>query len=153
DEAAGRDGHNTTFHLVGPPGAGRRALAESVCRQLGIPLLVADLERLIAGPVSAAEAFRLIARETLLLPAALCLEHLAAVTSDPRRSAQYLRPLLAACRSCSRLTFLIGTRSWLPPDLSPDEPFFPVPVDLPELGASRGVWQSSAAAFPLGADI
>jgi AAA+ superfamily predicted ATPase len=148
---AGR--HTTTFHLYGPAGSGKRALAETVCRRLGIPLLMVDLERLMAGPLPAGDAIRLLAREATLLPAALCLENLDAVVSDGTKRG-HVKPLLAACRSCSRLTFLIGSRSWLPPALTADEPFFAVPVDLPEFGASRGVWESSArAAAAVVADV
>jgi len=120
-------------------------VAEAVCRTLSVPLVVADLERLLAN-LSPAEAVRRLAREAMLLPAALCIENLDALIDDPGKSALHLRPLLRACRQSSRLTFLIGRRSWLPPDVTSEEPFFSVQIKLPELGASPGVWQSLSRA-------
>jgi len=146
DEPPAARRHNTTFHLFGPPGSGKRALAETVCRRLQIPLLVVDLERLLASSPVPGDAIRLLAREAMLLPAALCLENIDAILNDGAKRATHVKPLLAACRSCSRLTFLVGSRSWLPPELTAEEPFVAVPVDLPALGASQGVWESSARA-------
>jgi SpoVK/Ycf46/Vps4 family AAA+-type ATPase len=146
DEALDGGRHNTTFHLFGPPGSGKRALAETVCRRLQIPLLVVDLERLLAHAATPGDAIRLLAREAMLLPAALCLENIDAILNDSAKRATHGKPLLAACRSFSRLTFLVGSRPWVPPDLTAEEPFFAVPVDLPALGASQSVWESSARA-------
>ena len=154
DEAADGGRRNTVFYLHGAAGSGRRALAEAVCRRLRVPLVVADLERLLASP-SPADATRRLAREAMLLPAALCIEHVDALIDDPAKSALHLRPLLRACRSCSRLTFLIGRRSWLPPEVTSDEPFFSVQVKLPELGASPGLWESLArmSGAPVAGDV
>jgi len=143
DETPDSGRHNTIFHLFGSAGSGRVALAEAVCRRLRIPLVLADLERVLA-PGAPADAARLLAREALLLPSALCLENLDSLVDDPGRSAVHLRALLRACRSCSRLTFLVGRRSWLPPDVTSDEPFFSVHVKLPELSASPALWESLA---------
>src|SRR5262245_28042225 len=95
---------NTMFYLHGATGSGRRALAEAVCRRLRIPLVVADLERLLA--TSATDAAQRLAREAMLLPAALCIENFDSLIDDAAKNALHLRPLLRACRSCSRLTFL-----------------------------------------------
>jgi Winged helix domain, variant/ATPase family associated with various cellular activities (AAA) len=146
DEGPDAGRHSPMVHLFGPAGSGTRALAEAVCGRLGIPLLVADLERL------SPESVRLLAREALLLPAALCLDNFDAATHDSARAVSLLNPLLAACRTCSRLTFLAGSRSWLPPNLSADEPFFSLQVDLPELAVSQRMWEASVRAASAVAD-
>ena len=74
------------FHLSSPPGAGELALVESVCARLHLPLVVMDLERLLASSLPIEEVFRLVAREALLLPAALCFRGFDALAADAARA-------------------------------------------------------------------
>jgi hypothetical protein len=146
--AEARPQGNLTFHLVGPEGSGRRELVKSVCRGLGIPLIIADLDRVAAGPLPFAEAVRLLAREAALLVAAICFERFDAVVDDPGKGGPNLHALLETTRHSAELTFLVGRRSWLPETIEDGRPFFVVPVSLPEAAQSRAVWEAEARSLP-----
>jgi AAA+ superfamily predicted ATPase len=145
-------GAQALFHLYGPRGAGTRSIAETVCRELGVPLIVADIERILAGSQPFADAIGLLVREALLWPAALCLEHLDALLDDAVRNAPHLRSLVTAAGLSSRLTFTTGRRAWLPQPLADDRPFFGVEVRLPDSATSRTVWENCGRLLPDVAD-
>ena len=136
------------FHLHGPETSGRRALAESVCARLGVPLLAVDLERLVPGPLPLPEAIWLLAREAALLPAALCLEGFDALLADPARSAAAVPALLDAVAACSRLTFLIGRRAWLPEHPGEGPQVYGVELKAPEVAERRKAWEELGASWP-----
>src|SRR5688572_1905577 len=149
------DRHHPVFHLYGPEHAAKRAVAQEACRRLDLPLLVADLGRLLNGPVPFGEAVRLLAREALLLPAALCLENFdALLRADADKRSNDAGVLLDACRRCARLTFLLGVHPWLPETLDSSEPFFAVEVKLPDLTIRRRMWEQHADfGLPLSDDV
>ncbi|HVE82800.1 MAG TPA: ATP-binding protein [Myxococcales bacterium] len=136
------------FHLHGPPSASPRALVESVCAGLGVPLMVADLERVIAGALPLPDAIWLLAREAALLPAALCVDGFDALSADPARAALHLPPLLEALRLCSRLTFLVGRRPWIPDAAADGPPVFGVELRAPEVAERKKAWVDLGSAWP-----
>jgi hypothetical protein len=54
------------FYLSGRYGSGRQTLAKWVCHQLGLPLLVTDVRKLLEAPLPFADMVRLVCRETVL---------------------------------------------------------------------------------------
>jgi AAA+ superfamily predicted ATPase len=107
------------FYLRGPNGAGKRALARDVCGELGLPLIAADLGRLSAGAPEPGhepgEAARLLAREAVLQPAALCLsgcDRLLEGGAEGKPALETLAALGEALRLFSRVTFLLGETPW-----------------------------------------
>jgi AAA+ superfamily predicted ATPase len=107
------------FYLRGPSGAGKRALARDVCGELGLPLIAADLGRLSAGAPEPGhepgEAARLLAREAVLQPAALCLsgcDRLLESGAEGKPALETLAALGEALRLFSRVTFLLGETPW-----------------------------------------
>jgi hypothetical protein len=138
----------TILHLCGPRSSEGRSIAEAVCNKLGIALIVVDLERLLVAPARFGELLWLLAREAMLMPAALCLENFDSILVDPAKNGPHLRVLLEAIRLCSRITFLLGRDSWLPHETQDAQHFFPVNIALPEIGASRTEWENQARLDP-----
>lgn len=135
---------SVVLHLFGPRGSGKRALVERLTHDLGAALIVADLERMLADSLPFGEAIGLVAREAILLPAALCLQNVDALLADPGRGRHHFQSLLEAVRLCSRLTFLIGRGNGLPEVPLGDQPFFSVEVTPPEIEVGRRLWESQA---------
>ena len=65
-EAAGSSNEPLTFYIYGPYGAGKRSLAETIADEVGLDLIIGDVERILTGPLAFEEALRLIGREALL---------------------------------------------------------------------------------------
>ena len=136
------------FHVSGPKASGTRTIVEAVCRELGVPLLVADVERLLAGARPFADVIWLLAREAMLQSAVLCLDRFDALIDDAAGSAVHLRPLLDAVAVSSKLTFVLGTRPWRPESRTDDRSFFSIRVALPDNATSREVWEAHARLLP-----
>jgi SpoVK/Ycf46/Vps4 family AAA+-type ATPase len=139
---------STLFHLSGPPASGTRTIAEAVCRALGVPMIAADVNRLLSGSHPFADAIWLLAREAIVRSAALCLDEFDAILDDPVKSAQHLRALLDAVRLASKVSFVLGDRPWIPETQTEDQSFFGIRVTLPDNAASRDLWEAHARALP-----
>jgi SpoVK/Ycf46/Vps4 family AAA+-type ATPase len=143
---------NLLFYLHGPYGTGKRALPRAVCADLGLPLIVGDLARLLEAPRPFEESLWLLAREAALQPAALHLKGFDRIASEEEatRPARW-SGVLEALRLFSRVTFLSGERPWNPagtPDAAEAGELVDIELAVPSPAAARALWESHAAADP-----
>ncbi len=104
----------TIFHFYGPAGAGKYSLAEAVCHELGVPLLVGNLEKMLNTAGSFEEAIWILGREAAMQQAALCLENFDCLLTEDEKHLDQLRSLMQAIRIFSTVTFLLGKKTWKP---------------------------------------
>ncbi|HYL05007.1 MAG TPA: AAA family ATPase [Thermoanaerobaculia bacterium] len=143
-------------HLHGPYGAGKQALARGVCADLGLPLVAADLDRLLADPRPFEETLRLVAREAVLQPAALCLSGFHRLFGDEAAEAQQrdrVRIVFEALGAFSVLTWLIGERPWSPAGALPLDGFLDLELKPPEGAVARAVWEERLQGMVLDGDL
>jgi SpoVK/Ycf46/Vps4 family AAA+-type ATPase len=77
------------LHFFGPAGTGKRALAASLCREVGVPLLRLDLREAVARFEDFEAGLRALFRQALLCQSALFLENFDVLTGeDERRTVQ-----------------------------------------------------------------
>ncbi|MEN3334225.1 MAG: hypothetical protein V7641_3590 [Blastocatellia bacterium] len=98
------------FFFSGPHGSGKRALAEAVCRDLGLRLLVADVSRMLDAQPSFDEMVWRLGREAALQGAGLCLGEFDALLADDSRRAG-LNSLLEMMGAFSQVIFLLGNQN------------------------------------------
>jgi hypothetical protein len=132
-------------HLVvqvhGRYGTGRRSLIAYVCDRHHLRLLRVDTAKLAALPAAAfQETLRLLARESMLQPTAICLENIDSLLDEEIPSAQGLSVIAQALQTPSSLTFMIGTRPWLPEGIFRDGVFQRVALDLPQSREATHIW-------------
>jgi len=137
---------NVFFYLQGKSGQELRALVQAVCCELGLPLLTADVEIMRSGTLGFEESAWLLGREAALQSAVLCLEEADGLLAEADKRHVELKSLTDATATFSRLTFLLGSRSWNPGDLLRGQVFLPVTVPLPDFKLSRRLWQESLEA-------
>ncbi|MFD1955275.1 AAA family ATPase [Paenibacillus thailandensis] len=134
------------FYLHGPYGSGKRALAEAVCGELGMPLLVADMAamRETESFHSQEKLLFLLFREAALQQAAVCLEHADALFARDERSGRALNRLATHLRRFPRPAFLLGSQPWSPPE-SLRLPHL-LRLEMPALSRQEraAVWKSEA---------
>ncbi|MFL6274356.1 MAG: ATP-binding protein, partial [Blastocatellia bacterium] len=120
------------FFFSGPEGSGKRALAEIVCRDLGLRLLVADVSRMPDVQPAFDEAVWRLGREAALRGAALCLEAFEVLLANDARRA-CLNSLLEMMGTFSPPVFLLGNQNRNLPAPFSRAPFahlnFPIPDD------------------------
>ncbi|HEV3457691.1 MAG TPA: AAA family ATPase [Thermoanaerobaculia bacterium] len=145
------------FHLHGSYGTEKQALARAACADLGLPLVVADVDRMLADSRPFAETAWLVAREAVLQPAALCFsgfDRLFAEEQGQSPPREKLRGLLEAVQAFSRLTFLLGERPWSPAGiLSSLDGFVELALHPPAAATARSLWEERLRGEPLAAAI
>ncbi|HEX5734719.1 MAG TPA: ATP-binding protein [Blastocatellia bacterium] len=134
---------NLVFYFHGPYGAGTGSLTRSICRELGLLLIMADVERILSEPLGFKEAIRLIGREALLQPAALCLENFDLLANDDKRLSE-IKSLAEVISTFCKLTFLLGDRSWKPRELFNEHVFIDLKFSVPDENARNLLWQTLA---------
>ena len=104
------------YFLQNPCPVERRAAAEVVSREIGLPLLLVDLEALLNANLPMEMALSLAFREGLLQPAVMYVEHCDRLLTDDEKSVYGRMLLFKAIEELSWLTFLAGTSAWQPPE-------------------------------------
>ena len=146
------DAPRVTLHLRGAIGSGSGYLAECICAEMGLPLLVADIERLLGGPAPFEEALWLVAREACLQPAALAFENVDVLLAGGTVS--QWKAVLAAAHTFCRVSFLFGQQPWRLSAGSEMGIVVDVPLRPLDVGGLKHVWENRLAACPgLSGDI
>lgn len=134
------------LHVYGRYGTGRRSLTASVCENHALRLLRVDAMRLAGLPAAAfEESLRLLARESMLQPSAICLENVDPLVDEEVPTAHGLRVITQALQMSSSVTFLIGEHPWSPERTFRDGVFQTVGLALPENSEARRTWNEELA--------
>jgi AAA+ superfamily predicted ATPase len=107
------NGQGLVVHLRGPHGAGKRSMAQVLCQELKLHLLVADVDQMLReleGRFS--NAVPLFLREARLQNAAVYWTAFDALLTEPHRPA--LSPFLRELENSTGLMFLAGELPWTP---------------------------------------
>ena len=129
------------FHFGGPYGSGKRLLAEAICHELKLPLLIAEADKMPGGQVPFEEALWLLGREAVLQSAAVCIQDFDSLLADDKH-APLLKPLLEVTKTFALTVFLLGTRSWKPLGLLNDIAFIDLEIPIPDDGTRKRLWKS-----------
>jgi AAA+ superfamily predicted ATPase len=128
------------FHFSGPYGSGKRLLAEAICHEHKLPLLLAEADKMAAGQVPLEEALWLLGREALLQSAALCIQDFDSLLADDKQ-AFLLKSLLKVTKTFSLTLFLLGRRTWKPLGLLNDVAFVDCEIPTPDDGIRKRLWK------------
>src|SRR5262245_840917 len=139
---AERASQNLIFYLYGPYGSGKRVLAESVSRDLGLPLIACDLEKMLNGAAPFEATIRLLGREAVMQPAARCLENMDCLIAEPDKHRASLQALFESIRAFSRLTFLLGAEAWRPQGGLYEGLFIELEMPRLDAGDRKRLWES-----------
>ena len=155
ERLGGPEPGSLVLHLRGPWGTEKSALVRAVCADLGLPLVVGDLERMLADSRPLDETAWLLAREAVLQPAALALRGFDRLFGEGQAAPDRdrLRSLLEPVQALSRLTFLLGERPWSPAGVLELDGFLALEMPVPEGAAARGLWEERLAGLPLAAAV
>jgi SpoVK/Ycf46/Vps4 family AAA+-type ATPase len=133
------------FHFQGPSGTGKRTLAASICREIGVPLLRVDLREAVNRFDTFENGLRTLFRHGLLHQTALYLENFDHLAGDEDRSRAQRQSLSRAIGEMSWLSF-IGTETFrTSADLFEGHHYAAIELPAPGLAERRQLWESMAA--------
>ena len=139
--AGSRRKKRIVVYLRGPRGVGKQSTAEAMCGEVGCRLLVADVERLLAGGEAAFLAnIALVNREAELQRAAIYWQCFDALLADPHRV--LLGHFLASCEHGPRLVFLGGDTAWHPVADLHQGTFASVHLRPPDFDQRSSIWRA-----------
>jgi ATP-dependent 26S proteasome regulatory subunit len=139
------NGQKIACYLYGPYGVGRQMLAEAVSHNLGLSMLVGNVDRLLNGPIPFEEAAWLLCREAALQQAALCLENFDSLSAEEDKHQHQIDTLLRAAHTFAPLTFLLGTQAWQPRRVNAEQMFIGVELPIPDEQTRKSYWVQQAA--------
>jgi len=136
-------GAGATVVLRGGYGTGKRGVAEAVCATLGVPLLVVDLERVVAAEAPLAPVLALLRREALLRGAALHLDRFEVVLAEEARKAARLATLAGELAELPLPLFLATTVPWEAAGLWGERPFLAFELPRPSYRRRLELWRQA----------
>jgi len=139
------DAREMVFYFYGPYGAGKHALAEAVCHDLGVPLLIGNVEKMLNSGGSFEEAAWLLGREAALQGAALCLENFDCLLAEEEKNQEQIRALTQAAQTFSPLTILLGRKAWKPRGAMDGQMFIDLALPIPDEQARKEFWLRQCA--------
>jgi SpoVK/Ycf46/Vps4 family AAA+-type ATPase len=130
------------LYFYGPRGTGKRRTAEALAGEIGRPLLVMDLARVLAANMRFDQLLKVLFREAWLQDAILYLDGLDALRGDERIIPyQHLLDVLA---ENAGITILAGIQPWLPAGHRPLG-VIAVPFAIPDFAERGACWQTHLA--------
>jgi SpoVK/Ycf46/Vps4 family AAA+-type ATPase len=134
--------HKSIFSLHGTDTMAATAIAQEVCAELGVRLVVVDLPVMLAAGSPFESSIREAAREAILQPAALVFQH-ADQLGDTRTEADLReRQLASALDDFAWLAFVCG-RHPLRGGPGARHHWVPVEVEPPDLAEQSSRWQAA----------
>lgn len=143
---------NLIVHLHGPFGAGKRSLAVEVCRQLGCPLLMVDMDMLPQQDMDAETVLRAVFREGVLLQAPLYLGNAEAVFREEDKAMPFLKKLNALMTEFGWLAFLAGEQALPLRQGVENSVIHAMKIPVPDVSRRKLMWEQMLKTDLPGAD-
>jgi SpoVK/Ycf46/Vps4 family AAA+-type ATPase len=137
---SGDDRSGLIIYLQGSYGAGKQTVAESICHELGVDLLVVDTEGLL-GTEQAEATLGLVAREAILQGAALYWDRFDSLLAEDRQA--WLRAFTTEMQQRQGLSFLAGETTWEPADAWHDHTFVRTELSRLDHGERVRLWSDA----------
>ncbi len=132
------------YYFYGPYGSGKQSLAEVICSELNVPIIIVDLETLLYKEQPFENSIRLVFREALLQPAAIYINNLHCLLNEEEKYKSYLKILIDTIEEFSWLTFLAGEIPWEPAGLFKGNNFIKIDFPIPDHETRSKYWKSMA---------
>jgi SpoVK/Ycf46/Vps4 family AAA+-type ATPase len=140
-------GKGMVLHLRGPYGAGKQRIAQALCAEQGMGLLVVDLPRLLAQPDARfGDAVALLMREARLQHAAPYWAGYDVLLGEPHRALQ--ADFLHAVEHYRGLVFLSGESPWAPAQGSRSLLYHSMLIPRPDVPRRLTDWRTTLGDYP-----
>lgn len=130
------------IYFYGPNGAGKKEHAITVCSCLEIPLIIADLEKMIFSEIYFDEILRLLGRQLMIDCSVLCIENFDMVLTEDGRYKEKLTSLLQMIEEYAPMTFILGQSDWSPTINNSNVVFVGVEFPYPKVSQRKDIWKN-----------
>jgi hypothetical protein len=120
---------------------GKSTTAESVCSELGIPLLKVEARRLLGMETTADMLVPLLFREGCLQNAAIFISGFDLLFGDENDKKAIYEDMINELKDYPRWVFLAGDRDWQPKEISGDKPCINVELTSGSYTIRRQLWE------------
>jgi hypothetical protein len=141
------------FYFYGPEGAGKKSYVKTVCKGLGMQLVLADVEKILASDVPYSEILRLLGRQVMMENTVLCLENFHSLLAENEQHQRKLDMLLNMIKSYAHITFLLGLAPWTPSMLSDEADFIAYEFSFPSVSERKALWEKFSINYNLAPEV
>jgi ATP-dependent 26S proteasome regulatory subunit len=131
------------LHFQGSYGTGRRMVAEAICHNIEIPLLVVDVSSMAAASIPLELSLPLVFREARLQKAALYLETVDTLLGGGEETRPGHGNLIRELESHSGWIFLAGETTWQPKGVLSGKTMIHVEFPLPSYSDRKRLWDGN----------
>jgi len=128
-------------YFQGGNGVGKQATAEAMCSELGVPLLIVNVNRMLTADISPELSVSLVFREGLLQNAALYLSGFDVLLSDEKEVKAGYNAVINELVGYPEWVFLSGEKAWEPGSSLPDRQFVSVEFPMPSYLGRKLLWE------------
>lgn len=132
------------FLFYGAYGVGKRATAEAICSEIGIPMLAVDVDKMMAADTSPEILVPLIFREGRLQSAALYLEGYDRILGSEREVKSGGDSLVQELENYPQLVFMGGDKAWQPKEVLYDKTLISIELPIPSYLMRKELWQKQS---------
>ncbi len=129
------------FHFCGHYGTGKKLVAEALCHDVRLPLIIVNTHNFLHTATNIEHAVKLLFREARLQPAAIYLEHFDQLLTNEPKDIHYQNTIFRAIAECSLVTFLAGEKSWSPPASVNKQTCITMEFPIPAYPLRKQLWQ------------
>lgn len=144
-QSAQRPPQKLIYHFYGPFGTGKKSLAAGLCREIGVPLLIADLREALLRAQNFGDTLRTIFRQGILQPAAIYLEHFEQLFGDDDKAVSYRQSIARCLNEFSWLTFIATEKMWTPAGLFKNHFYVSIELPMPDMMMRKQLWPELAS--------
>ncbi|MBU1754568.1 ATP-binding protein [bacterium] len=131
------------YYFHGRSGTGKKLLAQVICNQMKIPLLIIDIEKMIHGGIDFERMIQIAFREALLLPSAIYLENFDILSKEDKKGEYYKGIIANAIVEFSFLTFISAEKLNLPIEGLKNHTLINVELPIPTYNERKKLWEIS----------
>ena len=141
------------FYFYGPDGMGIREHVKTACSHLKMPLIIADMEKMLTSEMDFNEILRLLGRQVMLGNAVLCLENFGCMISEDEKKQFKLNNLMQIIKVYTSMTFILGRSQWSPSISDAEIAFVGVEFTFPNQNERKDYWEKFSRKHKLAQNI
>ncbi len=147
------NGLGRILYFYGPDRTAKKEHVSAICDSLGLPLVIADVEKLLASEENFGELLLYLGRQVMVEKAALCLDNADSFAKPEAGHEQKINSILNMLHTCADLTFILGKYGWEPSNTHKQFNFVSVEFPYPTAVQRKAFWSDLSRGYNLAENV